>query len=72
MWPMTAGQFLSESSAAMEMRKRRILEAIVMMLKLLIATTSAVGIMTTDAMAQSSGPIGIIARAARAHSLVEL
>jgi hypothetical protein len=27
-----------------------------MMSKLLIATTSAVGIMTTDAMAQSSGP----------------
>jgi hypothetical protein len=27
-----------------------------MMLKLLIATTSAVGIMTTDAIAQSSGP----------------
>jgi hypothetical protein len=27
-----------------------------MMLKLLIATTSAVGIMTTDAMAQSTGP----------------
>jgi hypothetical protein len=69
MWPMKAGQFLSEPSAAMEMRKRRILS---MMLKLLIATTSAVGIMTTDAMAQSSGPIGIIARAARAHSLVEL
>jgi len=43
-----------------------------MMLKLLIATTSAVGIMTTDAMAQSSDPIGIIARAARAHSLDEL
>jgi hypothetical protein len=27
-----------------------------MMLKLLIATASAIGIMTTDAMAQSSGP----------------